>query len=148
MDFEEILQLLLGQNADTPVRRDLRFLITRDSEGRPAVEILGGETVALGREESINRLELAQDIFFSCGCPRSQSEIGAQCGECGRISCASCATRCANPNCRRPLCIFHVTHFANTEGSALPFCETCFEEVEWKSLVSKSTFGLIPPARF
>lgn len=144
---EELLELLFGQHADTPVRRDLRLLITRDSEGRPRVEILEGGTVTLGREESINRLELTQDIFFSCGCPRSQREIGPQC-ECGRISCASCASRCTNPNCRRPLCIFCVTHVAEPEGAAIPFCEACADEVEWKSLVHKASFGLIPPARF
>lgn len=149
MDFEEVLRLLFGPQAGTRIHSDLRILITRDHEGQPRIEILGGETVVQGdgEEGAITRLDVTQDLFFSCGCPRSQSEIGARC-DCGRISCSSCASRCANPNCRKPLCTFCVVYVENAEGELVPLCGACADEVDFAALMHRASFGLLPPAKF
>lgn len=142
---ENLLSILFGQTG-APVRRHVELRATYDDEGHPRTEVLGGESFVLSDEGSIDRVELTRDRFYSCGCP-TQTEIGGQCGECNRISCVKCLRRCSNPNCREPLCIFHVTHVADSNGSTAPLCAVCGDEFRWKALVSRVTLGLLPPAR-
>ena len=142
--ISELIATLFGQ-AGAPIRRDLKLHVTHDEQGNPSIEAVGAETFSHSGE-SIDRLELTRDRFYSCGCP-TDTQIGGQCGECSRISCVSCFPRCSNPNCRKPLCRLHVTHVADPDGKIAPLCHVCADEFKWKAVVSRVTLGLLPPAR-
>ena len=142
--MDELLKLLFGQ-AGTPVRRDLKLHSTRDTEGNPSVEPIGGEAFLLSPEGSIDRVQVSQDLFYGgCGCT-TQAPVGGQCSACGRISCAGCFTRCSL--CLKSLCLVCVTRISTRDGEK-DLCNVCEDEVRWKSLANKVTLGLIPPARF
>ena len=141
---EELLELLFRQ-AGTPVRRDLKLHVTMDEEGNPTIEVLGGEAVGLSQEDSIDRLELTRDRFYSgCRCT-TNVEVGGRCSLCDRVVCAVCWSRCVL--CLTALCPGCLIRIP-TKGGEKDLCPACEDEVRWKSLVSKTTLGLLPPARF
>ena len=149
MDPEELLQQLLGRGGTgTPLKRDVHIRITRDSEGLPAIEILEGTHITISEDESVDSIGYSQDTCFSCGCPRSEAQIGVVCFACGRISCASCSRRCANPSHRVPLCILHAQYIEDDEGNAIPLCGSCFDEADWTHFLHRVTGGFISPPRF
>ena len=143
--MDELLAILFGQ-AGTPVRRDVRLHSTRDQEGDPHVEALGGEAFYLSPEGSIDRLELTLDRFFGgCGCT-TNVQVGGMCSEpgCGRISCNRCFTRCSL--CLKSLCLECVTRI-QTEDGARDLCHACADEFQWKSLPARLSLGLLPPPK-
>ena len=146
---EELLELLgrlLGQaSGTTPVRRTLRLHVTMDDRGRPTVEIVGGETFRLSSEGSLDAVEISLDrIYSGCRCT-TNSEVGGRCSLCNRSVCTACWSRCAL--CLTGLCPGCLIRIPTKSGYK-DLCPSCEDDVRWKSLVSRTTLGLLPPARF
>ena len=142
--YEELIELLFGQGR-RPLRRGLKLHVAMDDKGTPQIEIAGGETVGLSQEDAIEHIELTRDRFHS-GCRCSTNvEVGGQCNLCDRAVCVACWTRCAM--CLTGLCPGCLIRIP-TESGSKDLCPACDDLVRWRSLISKTSLGLLQPPRF
>ena len=145
--MDELLEMLFGR-AGRPVRRDLKLHITRDNDGNETVEALSASAIMLSEEGSIDQLEATQQLFHSCGCSAA-IEVGGVCSEpgCGHVSCARCFAKARCQVCEKSLCLPHTERLFVEGRGEVRVCKMCEDEILWKALLSRATFGLLPPPR-
>jgi len=140
----DFFDLLFGSGARS-IRREAQVRVTVDDEGNPALEPMGGEAVTLSPDGSLDRVVVAPDRFFHCGCSaEGNTAPGGRCAEpgCGRVSCPRCFARCHH--CGKPLCLIHLHRLAIDEVE-LPLCARCHDLLSrrrfWRGLLR----GLVAP---
>ena len=145
----DLIEKMFG-GASTPVSSGLRLHSTRDDQGNPTIEALGGEIISLSptgdSEDAVNRIEISSDRFFGgCGCT-TNFEVGGKCSEpgCNLIFCIRCATRCVV--CLKSLCLSCATRIP-TEAGAKDLCHAHADDFQWRTTVSRLTLGILPPGR-
>lgn len=144
MEMGSIFDTLFGLG-NKPVRREVRLRLTVDEDGQPAVETVDGDAVALSPDGSIDRIQIAPDNFYHCGCS-SRQPLGGRCGErgCGRVSCAAHAGNCLR--CQKPVCLEHSTWLRTSgdEGSTR-LCGQCHEAISRRQRQQKAIRFLLKP---
>ena len=139
----DIFEALFGLQ-QKPVRRDANLRMTVDADGKPIIETVGGESIELSKNGSIDRVNVLPDRFYHCGC-NAESPMGGQCSEpeCRRVSCARCFDRCAT--CRRPLCLEHLMFVDVGHANPARLCRPCAEAMARKKAVRTIVLGLLNP---
>ncbi len=123
--MDELIELLLGLG-QTPVRREVRLLLTYDEDGVPTVQPLETELISLSPEGSIDRVHLTHAHFMHCGCSAHLQQIGGQCVDCGNISCVVHQGWCFL--CRKPLCLECSNLVEHPEQGRVVLCPSCRNE--------------------
>ena len=141
-----VLELLFGQaSGTTPVRRGLKLHVTMNDQGSPTIEVVGADAFGLSSEQSLDHVEISHDrIYSGCRCTTNVA-VGGRCSLCNRVVCAVCWSRCVL--CQAALCPGCLIR-VSTESGDKDLCPSCEDDVRWKSLVNRTTLGLLPPARF
>ena len=143
----DIFEILFG-NQQKPVRRDANLRRTVDADGNPIVENVGGESIALSKNGSIDRINIVLDRFYHCGC-NAEAPMGGQCSEpdCRRISCKKCFGRCTGTGagCLRPLCLEHSKFVDVGQSNPARLCRPCAEAMARKKAVRTVVLGLLSP---
>lgn len=138
----DFLSFLFGEGAE-PLRRTVSVRLTVDSDGRPIIEPAEAESISLSRDGSLDRVVVAQDRFYHCGC-NAQQPLGGRCGEpgCNRLSCTRCFSRCTS--CHKPLCLEHLRNVLS-DGRSVPVCARCDGALRRKRVVGAVVRGLLSP---
>jgi len=139
----DIFDILFGKGAK-PVRRKIQFRQTVDADGNPAMEVIGGESISLSQDGSIDSASVQQDQFYHCGC-NAEHPMGGRCGVpgCGRVSCEQCHGRCSF--CAKPLCLEH-SRFAEIEHQKnVRLCPACHSSLIRKRRIGAIVKGTLSP---
>lgn len=140
----DIFDLLFGSGARS-IRREAQARLTTDDQGNPTLQPMGGEVVALSPDGSLDRVVIAPDRFFHCGCSaEGNAAPGGRCAEpgCARVSCPKCFVRCRE--CGKPLCLIHLHRLA-VDHVELPLCHRCHGVLSRRHFWRRVLRGLISP---
>ena len=131
-----LFDLLFGHGA-RPVRRRARLRPTVDADGKPVIETVHGELIALSQDGSIDTVEILPDRFYHCGC-NAQEKMGGQCAEpgCRMVSCARCFGRCSL--CLLPTCLPHTRLLELGHQQPVRLCRVCYSALSRRRRVHRA----------
>ena len=144
---EELRDIRFGFEG-TPFRRSIRVRVAFDEDGIQRIDAVEGKTFTLSEEGSVDQVEISQvDRFYSCGCVRTEDNLGGQCAAsegCSRTSCFTCFSLARCHGCKRPLCLAHVRFLDLGNGEPTPLCAVCESKVP-RSFLHRFANGFLPP---
>jgi len=110
-----------------PQRRDLKFRLTYDAQGRVVLQPLEGQVHIISPEDSLDTVHLAPDAFLDCGCSVKPNQPRYHCCEpgCPHVVCEQHIKYC---HCGKGLCPQCQYSFEVSPGQPMPMCQTHYRD--------------------